>query len=1628
MSTDIGGIESFIRLRDDFTTKIDGVIARLDKLEATTTKTARKTVSETDKAKTAYNRLAASLDPVIARSQKYERSQETLNRALKLGVINQDQYNKALSQAKERLETTTHWTQRLGNEIGSGLKAQITSLINPTTLAIAGVTALAAGAVKLVKDIVAASIEAEKSASKVSSAVERYGARAGVTVADVDRLATAQSRLTGIDDELIADTIALGLKFNRLSGDEIPRLIRVAQDMAQVTGMDLSSAMQKAGGYVNLPLQALTKLRKEGYAVGESQEKLVKSLLRTGDIAGAQDQIFRILESQYGGAAVAARDTLGGALTALGTTWENFLEKVGEDRLGPLRQGVEKLIDLIEFLTDKVDTLTLGWITLNLIATKHDLALAKGRQAIANMVTTVGETEDVKRLRKEVEELDKAQAKLTLKMVLPPGATDYLDEFAKGHKKAAGAADEQTGSEDNLNDKLRQQAEAIAKVISKQQEELKYLNQKLAIASLPPGTDQQYIYEQLQKINDEHEYRIDLLSKIEQFGPRIGKQLADTDRELKKLAKSVDLKFKLQFIQPIGQIEKLRSGVIDLFGGVQQGIDQGMNQLLDHLRDLSLEQGKDILAGRSSDSVTQANNEMWADLQRQHEEFWQDYSAEVRGGWDTSIDIIKREMEKVEAAYKSGVEGALTAAEMERELARLRIQLMQEEIDHILTVASGWQTFFSQIGGMFGGFAQTVSNTISQMISTAQAFQSAGSQIGGQIGGIISSAGPFFAIAGAAISLQQQSIARSRQRQYTSSVNLGFSEDVETAGRQGTALANALQSALDPILSLIDRTLENLPQIEILARQDSQGFLVSVGNLLVGTFATLEDAVDAATVAALEQIASSLSESVRTAIQSAGAQTSEELQAAIEFAVNYENLGLSDMAVRVKEIYSQLRKDLATASKLGLGDGKILDQFNNDLQRITNELLGINTSTADILKNLVDVNRVLTEQTDAVRQQHEQRLRGLQEELAALGSGPRTLTGERGSIQETPEHWERTRQAIEDAIADITAEIDKLPQALTVDQLDMGIFDALFDRIKGNQQLSNKYAEEAIKYAKLKAEAEIEALRLQLIATGRWEEFAAMFEDVAGFIRTSAGEDVRRRGRGGSGGSDRDSVRDFISDRSIDLAMRRMTEYQRSVAETTRQYDDLIKQAGKDNALRAQLISLREQELELMAREAVESVTGKFREFLGLVSPFDQVRKTAADLIKEIEGSPLGDARKARMIGRVLADIDRQITQMSREMAVSLGGSLLNDLQKYGAEESLQTEIRHSMAMLEHMLALENYQVTIAKLKAEGKIAPEVIAGFERAYNFLAGLDWETVFNPPGSGGDGAGGSGPYTGPVFQGYEDVNTTISSVSDSLEEMTDLLQRYRDQGLSPYQLALRDLNRDFDRIRLTLGNTAEVTGEYQSALSRLREEYLGSMNEFYDTITTGPMSGLSVEQQYDSAIDNWNRLTAAISSTGDLSLGDDAVEAAQQAEELFAQLYGTSTGGYQQLLASFRATLEGLGVTGTGGGGSIGSTSPSSLFANLDTPSTIPSSLLRAMGTVFTSGGDEIGAGSGVQAQVDATEDVSTTVDVHGTRQERLLGDIKTVLTDLLREMRNGNGGGGNNGNRPNWNPSFSYGDE
>jgi hypothetical protein len=83
--------------------------------------------------------------------------------------------------------------------------------------------------------------------------------------------------------------------------------------MAQVMGMDLTSAAQAVGKALDSPATGMDSLSKQGFKFSASEKELIRTLVETNRLGEAQDIILKELSKTYGGAATAAADTATGS-------------------------------------------------------------------------------------------------------------------------------------------------------------------------------------------------------------------------------------------------------------------------------------------------------------------------------------------------------------------------------------------------------------------------------------------------------------------------------------------------------------------------------------------------------------------------------------------------------------------------------------------------------------------------------------------------------------------------------------------------------------------------------------------------------------------------------------------------------------------------------------------------------------------------------------------------------------------------------------------------------------------------------------------------------------------------------------------------------------------------------------------------------------------------------------------------------------------------------------------------------------------------------------------------------------------------------------------------------------------
>lgn len=183
-------------------------------------------------------------------------------------------------------------------------------------------------------------IAAQQEQAQLAAVLKSTGQAAGWSQQQLNAMAEQMARSTTFTSGEINTAQTRLLSYTGIVGEQVPKAMQAVANMSARMGMDLSSAAEQIGRALDVPSQGLTALTRQGFRFSESQQEMIKSLEESGKVADAQNIILEALESSYGGAAEAARDTLGGALKDLQKAVQDLMTG-GDGSLSGMRAMVE---------------------------------------------------------------------------------------------------------------------------------------------------------------------------------------------------------------------------------------------------------------------------------------------------------------------------------------------------------------------------------------------------------------------------------------------------------------------------------------------------------------------------------------------------------------------------------------------------------------------------------------------------------------------------------------------------------------------------------------------------------------------------------------------------------------------------------------------------------------------------------------------------------------------------------------------------------------------------------------------------------------------------------------------------------------------------------------------------------------------------------------------------------------------------------------------------------------------------------------------------------------------------------------------------------------------------------------
>lgn len=201
-------------------------------------------------------------------------------------------------------------TGRFGSALGTFAKT------GALALGAAGV----GGALAVLKTGFDEAAESAQVMAQTGAVLKSTGGAAKVTAKQVESLAGSLSQLSGVDDEAIQAGENLLLTFTKVRNEAgrgnnvFNQATKATLNLSVAMGKDMSSSAILVGKALNDPIRGMSAMSRAGIQFTDAQKKTVTALVESGNAMGAQKIILAELETQFGGSAKAAGETLPGQL------------------------------------------------------------------------------------------------------------------------------------------------------------------------------------------------------------------------------------------------------------------------------------------------------------------------------------------------------------------------------------------------------------------------------------------------------------------------------------------------------------------------------------------------------------------------------------------------------------------------------------------------------------------------------------------------------------------------------------------------------------------------------------------------------------------------------------------------------------------------------------------------------------------------------------------------------------------------------------------------------------------------------------------------------------------------------------------------------------------------------------------------------------------------------------------------------------------------------------------------------------------------------------------------------------------------------------------------------------------
>jgi len=198
--------------------------------------------------------------------------------------------------------------------------------------------------------------EAQKANSNLETTIKSTGGAAGITAKQAEDMALGFSKVSLQGGNAIKSGEAMLLTFTNIGKDVFPMATQAMLDLSQKMGTDPTQAAMQLGKALNDPIKGVGALSRVGVTFSASQKEVIASLVKTGDVAGAQKIILGELNNEFGGQALAATKTYDGQIQMMTKSLGGIKTSIGTAVLPYLQMMVEGIQKVINPIADFIKT------------------------------------------------------------------------------------------------------------------------------------------------------------------------------------------------------------------------------------------------------------------------------------------------------------------------------------------------------------------------------------------------------------------------------------------------------------------------------------------------------------------------------------------------------------------------------------------------------------------------------------------------------------------------------------------------------------------------------------------------------------------------------------------------------------------------------------------------------------------------------------------------------------------------------------------------------------------------------------------------------------------------------------------------------------------------------------------------------------------------------------------------------------------------------------------------------------------------------------------------------------------------------------------------------------------------